>query len=110
MEIGRIRHPDDGTLIADCWGGDPSAFANAALIVEAVNSHEYLKARVAQLERALRESVGVIRLGETAPMCWCPASDSSRLHTPNCQKRRAFVVEKTDFLTPAPSMGKEGER
>jgi hypothetical protein len=77
--------------------------ANAALICEAVNSHEYLKARVAALEGALEEIVK-IRNGEHADGALGKITDAWKV-------ARAVLesgpCRHDESLTPAPSMGKE---
>jgi hypothetical protein len=72
----------EGEGILDCGFGvwawnDPQGIANANLVVEAVNSHAALKARITELEEALqpfaeiaKELTDALKDGDTNTMHW----------------------------------------
>ncbi len=62
MAMLKLKSP----WVEGAWNDDPEAAANAAFIVDCVNSHAYLKARTEELEAALREIEDLGADGATA--------------------------------------------
>lgn len=60
MAMLKLKSP----WIEGAWDDDPEAAANAAFIVNAVNSHASLKARIQELTIALREIAACAETGE----------------------------------------------